>query len=134
MLTTVPTGHYVLAMTSTYRTAGTTDEITTCDACGRVELAGTVRLEIVTADGVVEGETYAGTSCAAKLAGRPAAAIRREAREADKSARDAAYAAASRAADAFDVLVGQWLAMNGLDRTFETYKLARTAVRAELAA
>ena len=58
-----------------WRVAGTTDEITECDVCGKVELRGTVHM---VSD---EGELYAGSDCASKLAGRP---VRTEAARADR--------------------------------------------------
>ena len=61
-----------------YATRGTTDDVTTCQICGKAELKGTVILAILDADGNTEDVTYAGTSCAAKLAssstGRPVTA------------------------------------------------------------
>lgn len=48
-----------------------TDECTTCEECGKPELRGTVHL--VHEDG---GETYAGTTCAARMLGTTAARVR----------------------------------------------------------
>jgi hypothetical protein len=53
-----------------YRVLGTTDDVTTCDLCGRRELRGTIVLAILDADGNPEGELYAGSTCGAKAAGR----------------------------------------------------------------
>lgn len=55
---------------TTYRVLGTTDEVTTCEICGREELKGTIVLGVLDADGNVEAEMYAGSSCGAKAAGR----------------------------------------------------------------
>ncbi len=55
-------------MTS-YRVRGTTDDVTTCQQCGKPELKGTVILDILDADGNTEDITYAGTTCAAKMTG-----------------------------------------------------------------
>ena len=74
---------------------GNTDEVTTCDCCGRTDLKGTVALEL-------DGETvYFGVVCAARKVGRDAKQIRREAKSADdakaeaaRRAREAAHAAA----------------------------------------
>lgn len=52
-----------------YRVKGTTDEVTECDLCGKVELKGTVILAALDADGNEDGVCYFGTSCAAKAAG-----------------------------------------------------------------
>lgn len=66
-----------------YRVRGTTDDVTECQICGKPELRGTVVLEILDADGNAEDVTYAGTTCAAKVTGRKATAIRHEAAAAD---------------------------------------------------
>lgn len=69
-----------------YQAAGFTDDITTCDLCGKTELKGTVRLTIVDADGDHDGEIYAGVTCAARWQGKTAATVRTEARKADRAA------------------------------------------------
>jgi hypothetical protein len=71
-------------MTS-YRVRGTTDDVTTCQQCGKPELKGTVILDILDEDGNTEDVIYAGTTCAAKMAGgRVAGAkIRQQATAAD---------------------------------------------------
>jgi hypothetical protein len=57
-------------MTKAYRVAGTTDEATECELCGKVELKVTVMLVPLDADGNADGDvSYFGTSCAAKAAG-----------------------------------------------------------------
>ena len=57
-------------MTKAYRIKGTTDDVTNCELCGKVELKGTVMLAPLDADGNEVGEvSYFGTSCAAKAAG-----------------------------------------------------------------
>jgi hypothetical protein len=63
---------------------GFTDDITTCEHCGRAELKGTVRLEAITQDNESLGEIYAGVVCAGRLSGRKAAEIRTEANRADR--------------------------------------------------
>lgn len=114
-------------MTTTYRTAGTTDDVTTCDLCGREELASVVRLELVDAHGTVHGEVFAGTTCAAAAAGRTAAVIAREARDADRDADQAARDAAWQAAyDAEQRMLDQL----GLERTFANVKHVRTLLAA----
>jgi hypothetical protein len=55
--------------TSTYTIRGTTDDVTTCQVCGKPELRGTVILGILDADGNTEDILYAGTTCAAKKIG-----------------------------------------------------------------
>lgn len=68
-----------------YRVRGTTDDVTTCQQCGKPELKGTVILDILDADGNTEDVTYAGSTCAAKMAGSKTtgAKIRQEAQAAD---------------------------------------------------
>lgn len=76
---------------------GSSDEVTTCGICGRSELKGTMVLE------TPDGETiYCGSDCGARLAGKPAAALRKEQKAADdrkkdeeRKARAAAQAAAA---------------------------------------
>jgi len=86
---------YSLDMTTTqtattaYRVRGTTDDVTTCQICGKPELKGTVILDILDEDGNTEEVTYAGTTCAAKLTGRKATAIRNAAAAADYSRQQA---------------------------------------------
>ncbi|MCQ6554734.1 hypothetical protein NPS70_16230 [Streptomyces sp. C10-9-1] len=53
-----------------FKILGTTDDVTTCDLCGRDELKGTVALMPLDVDGTEDGEvSYFGTSCAARAAG-----------------------------------------------------------------
>ncbi|MGV9546795.1 hypothetical protein [Streptomyces ardesiacus] len=53
-----------------YKVLGTTDDVTTCELCGKQELKGTVALMPLDADGNEDGEAcYFGVSCAAKAAG-----------------------------------------------------------------
>lgn len=68
---------------------GNTDEVTSCDCCGRTGLKSTVALESEAADG---GTVYYGVTCAARALGRTAKEVRSEARDADR-----AKAAAERA-------------------------------------
>lgn len=70
---------------TSYRVLGSTDDITECDQCGKVDLKGTVILGIMDDDGNIEGEIYAGSTCAAKMAGMrtTGAKIRQQAAGAD---------------------------------------------------
>jgi len=68
---------------ATYRVRGTTDDVTTCQICGKPELCGTVILDILDADGNTEDVTYAGTTCAAKVTGSKATSIKNAAAAAD---------------------------------------------------
>lgn len=114
-------------MTTTYRTAGTTDDVTTCDLCGREELAAVVILQLVDENDVVQGEVFAGTTCAAQAAGRSASVIGREARDADRAAQQAASDAAFRAAYDAEQEVLDAL---GLERTFPNVKRVRAILAA----
>lgn len=90
------TGTETVRETSTWRAMGSTDEITTCDHCGRDDLKGTVRMVLVTEIGEEDGEQFMGTVCAARMTGRKATEIRTEAVRADRE-REAARVAAERA-------------------------------------
>lgn len=67
----------------TYTAMGMTDEVTTCEICGKPELKGTIRLLVQDPDGNVEGEIFAGTTCAGRKSGRPVKDLRSEAKKAD---------------------------------------------------
>jgi hypothetical protein len=69
--------------TATYRVLGTTDEVTECEHCGRVDLKGTIILGIIDIDGSVEDRTYFGAVCGARAAGKPVKELRKEAASAD---------------------------------------------------
>ena len=90
-----------------YRALGTTNDVTECEHCGRVDLKGTVILGVLDADGTVETTVYYGAVCGAKAAGwttrdvrRAAAAANRAAAEAERQARLERMRAAADAADA----------------------------------
>ena len=72
---------------TTYRTLGTTDDVTDCqrDGCPKTGLRMTYHLGIIENDEVV-GEVYYGSECAAMVTGKPAARIVKEARAADTKA------------------------------------------------
>lgn len=72
-----------------YRVKGTTDDITTCDCCGRTNLKKTVILAMLDADGNQEDQTYYGTACAAKATAQTSTAIRNAAASADTTLADA---------------------------------------------
>jgi hypothetical protein len=83
-----------------YRVKGTTDEVTTCDLCGKQELKGTVVLEALDADENEEAICYFGVSCAAKAAGWTQREVKAgvkvakdEERERQRAERDAKWAA-----------------------------------------
>lgn len=71
--------------TKTTRTViwlGTTDEVTTCDCCGKKDLKGTVALSINDSDPV-----YFGCTCAARALGRTTKEVKTESRKADDLSR-----------------------------------------------
>jgi hypothetical protein len=72
-------------MTQTYKTLGTTEDITTCECCGRSNLKKTVIMGLLDCDGNVETEQFFGVVCAARHTGQKAAEIRKEAKTADES-------------------------------------------------
>lgn len=56
--------------TARFRYIGTTDETTTCEKCGKVELRNTVMVMPLAEDGSDDGEvTYYGSTCAARALG-----------------------------------------------------------------
>lgn len=77
-------------MTS-HRVRGTTDDVTTCQQCGKPELRGTVILDILDADGNTADVTYVGSTCAAKMTGgrTTGVKIRQQAQAADHRRRQA---------------------------------------------
>jgi hypothetical protein len=113
---------------------GTTDDVTSCDCCGRSDLKSTVALSFDEAEPV-----YFGVVCAAKALGRDGRYIKSEARKAD-ALRAEQDATASRLA--FEAEARPWfsfLASNGKGADTFTqiqslggYKLARAAFEASL--
>lgn len=84
-----------------YEVKGTTNDVTTCEQCGRDELRGTVVLVPLDADGNPDGDAcHFGTSCAAKAAGWTQFEVTRRVSEVKAAARTAARAAAREAAAA----------------------------------
>jgi hypothetical protein len=92
-----------------FKILGTTDDVTTCDLCGKPELKGTVVLAPLDADGAIDGDAaYYGSSCAAKAAGWTLKDIRAgvkaaklEAQAAERAARIAARDAETKAYNAW---------------------------------
>lgn len=83
-----------------FKVLGTTDEVTECEHCGRVDLKGTIRLGELDADGNVEGVTYFGAVCGARAAGWTTKDIRKAASAADRAAAEAEREARRAAAEA----------------------------------
>lgn len=80
---------------------GTTDDVTTCDCCGRTGLKSTVAIAI----GDAADPSYLGVTCASRALKIAATAVRKTVRDADDAARKARLAAqeaASRAQFARD--------------------------------
>lgn len=69
-----------------FKVLGTTQDVTTCDLCGRDELRGTVRLGALDVDGNVEDVVHYGSACGAKAAGWTTQEIRKQASAADRAA------------------------------------------------
>lgn len=113
-------------MTKTmWQARGTTDDVTECGHCGRSELKGTVRMVAVNADGEETGEEFMGSTCAARLTGRPVADIRREAKAADDAHRAAVLAHAEAESAEFMRASSYALRTMGLERNFANMKLVR---------
>jgi hypothetical protein len=92
--TTAPVATPVqVAETVTWVARGTTDDVTTCEHCGKEDLKGTVRMVALDADGGEDGEQYMGVVCAARMTGRKSTEIRTEAARADRAHADAVRAA-----------------------------------------
>jgi hypothetical protein len=80
-----------------FRVGGTTDQITTCELCGKEELRGTVQMIELDADGNDFTDLYYGSSCAAKAAGWTQKAVNMAARAADRAKKEAAETARRKA-------------------------------------
>lgn len=83
------------SVASEVRYLGTTDDVTTCECCGRANLKATVALSVDGADPV-----YFGSDCAARAIGRSVAEVKRGTKKADddraaaeRARRDAEHAA-----------------------------------------
>jgi hypothetical protein len=73
-----------------FRVAGTTDDVTICDQCGRDDLRSTVVMVHQDADGNDDGTSYMGSDCAARAAGWTQAKVRKLASAADRAAKEQA--------------------------------------------
>lgn len=71
-----------------FKVLGTTDEVTECEHCGRVDLKGTIRLGELDVDGNIGGVTYFGAVCGARAAGWTTKEIRKSATAADRAQRE----------------------------------------------
>jgi hypothetical protein len=71
-----------MSMRDTFRVLGTTDDVTTCDICGREDLKSTVVLS------TGEAELYAGSDCASRLTGFTVKEIHLKQRTSDRERRE----------------------------------------------
>lgn len=79
-----------------FRVLGTTDDVTTCELCGREELRGTTVLEALDVEGNGTGELlHYGSSCAARAAGWSTREVVTAAKAADDARREAERRAAA---------------------------------------
>jgi hypothetical protein len=97
------------------RAKGTTELVTECDCCGRVDLKKTVIMAVLDADGNETDRMHFGVVCAAKASGRPVKEIKAEASAADSE------------------LAREWSEALNLNRAFNTWRAGqdREAVIAE---
>lgn len=92
-----------------YRVIGSTNDITTCEYCGRDELKGTVVLAILDADGNTEGTVYFGTGCAATAGRRTVKEIREDVKAADRARHEAKMAEIEESSRKFRAARDEWL-------------------------
>lgn len=113
---------------------GTTDDVTTCDCCGKANLKSTVALSIDDSDPV-----HYGSDCAAQAIGRDVKEVRKETRKADRANESRAAEAKARAEREAAAPWFTFLAVMGKgDDTFRRieslggYKAAREAFKASV--
>lgn len=99
-----------------FKVLGTTDDVTSCEHCGRVDLKGTIRLGILDADGNVEDVTYFGAVCGARAAGWTTKDIRKAASAADRAAVETARVERERLATI------EYARIRALDNTADCYR------------
>lgn len=93
---------------------GTTDDVTTCELCGRTDLKHTVLMVVVDVDGNPVGDpSHFGSHCAATMSGRPVGELEAEAAAADREAREAAELERRRAMREHDAVWFDFLAEHG---------------------
>ncbi|AER47602.1 hypothetical protein DS6A_48 [Mycobacterium phage DS6A] len=92
---------------------GRTDEVTTCELCGREDLSHTIALEVLDADGNGTGEvTYYGSECGARAAGWTAREFRANVKAHDTAVRDWLRAEREFADDQYHAARDAWLLDN----------------------
>ncbi|MGH3966506.1 MAG: hypothetical protein ACRDRY_25255 [Pseudonocardiaceae bacterium] len=112
---TQTTATHVGTARKVFKVLGTTDEVTECQHCGRVDLKGTIILGELDADGNVSGTTYFGAVCGARAAEWTTREIRKAAAAVDRAAVEAARIERARLADIEHARV------RALDGTAECY-------------
>lgn len=84
-----------------FKFLGTTDDVTTCECCGRKDLAKTIAIQEMTADGEAIGmPLFFGEVCAAKALKIGVKVVRQETSAADKAKAEAIRAEQNRIANA----------------------------------
>lgn len=97
-------------MSGTVKFLGTTDDVTTCECCGKSNLTSTVALSIDDGDAV-----YFGVTCAARALKMAPKDVRAGAREADDAKAAAERAAKEATRRAEDARWGAWLAAHSTE-------------------
>lgn len=111
---------------------GTTNDITTCEHCGRTDLKHTIVLDALDADGNRTGDiSYYGATCGARAAGwTTAAEFRKAAKTADTAAREAKQARDDADTAAFCARRDAWITANvGADAQDNPHKYGFSNVR-----
>ena len=97
-----------------YKSLGTSDDVTTCDLCGRDDLKSTVVLQQLDTDGNAVGDVvYFGSDCGARATGWTQATVWAAAKAANTDAAKAAQIVRNAASDA-------------AQRTWESFVLGAT--------
>jgi hypothetical protein len=117
----------VVPAAKVFRVAGMTDEITTCELCGRNELRGTVQMIELDADGNDVTDHYFGTSCAAKAAGWTQDDVKASVKAAEASKKEAKRLEREAAHKSENERFSAWCVGNfGTDNEDELWKIARS--------
>lgn len=110
-----------------FRVAGMTDEITTCELCGKEELRGTVQMIELDADGNDFADHYFGTSCAAKAAGWAQNDVKAGIKDAEAAKKEAKRLEREAAHKSETERFGAWCIENfGTADNDELWKIARS--------
>lgn len=119
---------------------GTTNDVTSCELCGRTDLHHTIVLVPLDADGNDAGApVYYGSECGSRAAGWKQSEVVKAARTADEAAARAAYAAQKAISDAEEALRDAWFvaqtgktdrhdqikALGGFTAAFDAYEASK---------